>query len=435
MAAPANSAQADGAGPPGRPWAHLATLFGLYLVQGLPFGFQVGALPVFLREAGVSLTTIGLAGALSLPWTFKILWAPLVDRGGGRHAHRWGRRRAWILPLQLALAITCAAAAFFEPAPGAPLTALLPLLALVLAMNLFAATMDIAVDGLAVDVLAARDLGYGNIAQVVGYKAGMLIGGGLLLVAAARLGWTGMFAIMAAITVAGAILAAFMREPTASPTAQAHTLRQVLTRLARALRTPGIHWLLLFIATYKLGESMADTLFKPFLVDHGFDKQQIGLWVGTYGMVASLAGSAAGGILASRTDLLRAVALTAAMRVIPVAGELWLSLIDPTAAGVIAVTVSEHFFGGALTTAMFAYMMAQVDRDIGATHYTLFATIEVFGKQAAGWTAGVLADVFGYPPVFAGAVLLSALFLALLAPIARLRPGPGRATAPAPPPP
>lgn len=408
----AHTAGGSSRAPGPRPWAQLAVLFALYFVQGLPFGFQAGALPVYLREAGVSLTAIGLAGALALPWTGKILWAPLVDRWWWP---RLGRRRSWILPMQLALAAACGAAAFTHPEER-----LIPLLGLVLCMNLFTATMDIAVDGLAVDVLHARDLGYGNIAQVVGYKLGMLTSGGLLLALSEPLGWRGMFALMAGLVLAGFVIAAlWARDPARGRDPVPGTVRQVIGLAARALRAPGVGWLLFFIATYKLGESMADVLFKPFLVDAGFDRGQIGVWVGTYGMVASLAGSTAGGILASRAGLLRAVAVCAALRVVPVAGELWLALGTPTAGGVIAVTVAEHFFGGALTTAMFAYMMSRVDRRIGATHFTLFATIEVLGKQVAGWGAGALADATGYALVFGLAVALSVAFLGLLVPLGR----------------
>jgi MFS transporter, PAT family, beta-lactamase induction signal transducer AmpG len=151
----------------------LGILWTLYFVQGLPFGFQATALPVYLRTAGMSLEGVGLVAALSLPWSLKILWAPLVDRYGGG---RFGRRKSWILPLQFLLALTCAAAALAPPNGS-----LSPLLVLVFGMNLFAATMDIAVDGLAVDVLEISELGQGNVAQVVGYKIGMLTGGGLLV--------------------------------------------------------------------------------------------------------------------------------------------------------------------------------------------------------------------------------------------------------------
>src|SRR5688572_26056234 len=87
----------------------LGLLTALYFVQGMPFGFQATALPVYLRSHGVSVTTIGFLGLLSLPWLLKVLWAPLVDRYGSR---RIGRRKSWIVPLQAALALTALGAAF-----------------------------------------------------------------------------------------------------------------------------------------------------------------------------------------------------------------------------------------------------------------------------------------------------------------------------------
>jgi MFS family permease len=169
----------------------------LYLVQGLPFGFQANALAALLRDQGVSMTHITLTTALALPWSLKALWAPLVDR---HHVRALGRRRSWILPMQLLLALSMIAAAFAPVHPDP-----LPLLSLVLLMNLFAATMDIAVDGLAVDLLRDTELGAGNAAQVVGYKIGMLAGGGLLVWVSERfgLGWQGLFFAMAALVEIG----------------------------------------------------------------------------------------------------------------------------------------------------------------------------------------------------------------------------------------
>ncbi len=406
-----------------RPWPttawRLGVLFALYFVQGLPFGFQAMALPVYLREADTSLTVITLVGMLSLPWGLKVVWAPFVDRTA---AHRLGRRRVWILPLQLALALLCLAASFARPD-----TDLAALLALVLGMNICTALMDIAVDGLAIDCLPREHLGYGNIAQVVGYKVGMITSGGLLLAYSDTLGWSGMFAIMAGLVALGFTLTLLFREPRGGgngPDADGErdtptTVRRVVALVIRALRTPAARWILIFIATYKTGEAMADVLFRPFLIDAGFSRGQIGVWVGFYGMSASIVGSTVGGILASRVGLLRAVGIAAALRVLPVIGEFVLTLVTPTADAVIAVTVAEHFFGGILTTAMFAFMMAQVDRRIGATHFTLFATVEVLGKSFSAWLSGALADATGYPLVYGVATALSVAFLALLVPLSR----------------
>ena len=85
---------------------------------------------------------------------------------------------------------------------------------------------------------------------------------------------------------------------------------------------------------------------------------------------------------------------------------------------VIGVTVFEHFFAGMITPVMFALMMSRVDRSIGATHYTLLATIEVLGKSPTKFFSGVVAKHFGFSGVFAAAALASLGFLALI-PLAR----------------
>ncbi|MEM8931178.1 MAG: MFS transporter [Acidobacteriota bacterium] len=402
--------------------AKLSILAVLYIVQGMPFGFQLIALPAYLREAGLSLTNIGLASALGLPWMFKVVWGPAVDRWGSA---RFGRRRSWILPLQVGLALSCAAAAFSEPGEN-----LRTLLALVLLMNLFASAMDVAVDGLAIDLLDVEELGYGNITQVVGYKIGMLAGGGLLVWASDHIGWRGLFLAMAALVLLAMAATAAFREPgrmaidDVEPTrARVSGLGEILRTLGRVLRQPGTAWLLIFIATYKLGETLADAMFRPFLFDVGYTVADIGLWLGTWGLLISLIGSFAGGVLASRIGLWPALAIAASLRATAVAAEWWLSLVEPTQARVIAVIAVEQCFGGMLTTALFAFMMASVDRRIGASHFATLATVEVGGKLLAASLSGVLADQTSYATVFGVATIISFAFLGLLWPLARRRAG------------
>lgn len=207
-------------------------LFMLYLSQGLPFGFQATALPVLLRERGISLAAIGFAGALALPWFLKPLWAPLVDR---YWSVRLGRRRSWIIPLQALMVVTMLAAV-----PVAASGALMPLLVCIFLMNLCAATQDIAVDGLAVDILGGNELGPGNAAQVAGYKAGMVLGGGILVWLSASAGWAGLFLFMAALAVLPLILILYYREVEPGDTAgkappkSADFINAILT----ALRSP-----------------------------------------------------------------------------------------------------------------------------------------------------------------------------------------------------
>ena len=392
--------------------APLALLGALYLVQGLPYGLQAQALGVYLRQAGVSLTAIGFSSALAAPWLLKPLWAPLVDR----HFHPgFGRRRSWIVPMQALLALTCLAAAAVPPREG-----LLVLLALVLLMNLFAATMDIAVDGLAVDMLSARELGAGNAIQVVGYKVGMLLGGGVLVWLSARAGWSGLFVAMALVVLVVLGITVVVAEPgRAGARASLAAPTDVLRALREALRVPGTAHVLLVVGTYKIGEALVDPMFAPFLVDLSYTRDRIGLWVGTYGMAGSIAGSLCGGLLASRAPLERALAIAGGLRALPLVGIVALAVAGATPSAVIAVTIAEHFFGGALTTVMFAFMMSRVDRRIGASHYTFLAAVEVLGKSPFSLVSGALVDRTSYPFAFGvglAAALAWSLFLALVPP-------------------
>lgn len=381
----------------------LAFLGLLYLAQGMPFGFQSMALPLYLREAGLSLTMVGFAGVLALPWMLKATWAPLVERVG--------RRRPVLVVTQLALLGLCGAAALTPP--GASLTGLA---AIILAMNAVTATQDIAVDGLAVDLLAADELGPGNAAQVGGYKLGMLLSGGVAVALSSSLGWPWGFALMAAAAGAALVATLAWREPPpdASVAAVRGSGRAILTALAAVVRLPGQLWVLAIVATYKLGESMSDAMWKQYvLATH--DKADIGLWLNTAGMGPSVLGSLGGGLLAARLGPARAVAVAAFLRAGAVLAYTAIAATDTvTWPTLVAASWAEEACGGALTTAMFAFMMAQVDRRIGATHYTVLASLEVAGKAPGGALSGVVADAAGFTACFGLAAALSVAYLPLL---------------------
>ncbi len=389
----------------------LALLFALYFVQGLPFGFQVVALPILLREGGASLAALGFLSLLSIPWLAKPLWAPLVDGYGAS-------RRAWILPLQGGLALTIAAAGLVDTSSTTGITTLL---ALVFFMNLFAATQDIAVDGLAVDLLGQRQLGPGNAAQVVGYKLGMLVGGGVFVALSAFLPWRTLMFAMAGLVVAVLLVAATMPVARAARRAPVR-LRAVVVELFQALS--GSRALLVFLVTYKLGESVSSGVWKLFLLDIGHGKGFIGLLSGV-GMWASIVGSLGGALLATRLPMVTALWIPAVARLVPLAAQALIALSPPAASVIMVVSIFEHMAGGALTTVVFALMMSRVDARIGASHYTALAAVEVAGKYPGFWLSGIFAQFLGYPAVFALATALTALVLLAIPPLrAAKMPGP-----------
>ncbi|MDW8245083.1 MAG: MFS transporter [Sandaracinaceae bacterium] len=384
--------------------ARISWLGLLYLVQGLPFGFQANALSALLRERGFPLHTITLSTALALPWSLKAIWAPFVDRF---HWPRLGRRKSWIVPMQIAL-IACAMGA----ALALQRAQVIPLLLLIFAMNFCAATMDIAVDGLAVDILAGRTLGVGNAAQVVGYKIGMMMGGGLLVWLAETMGWgsSGVFSGMAGIIGIALFFTLLVHEEKERGQGQnSHTsLRSIWIALLDLMKLPAQRRLLLLVATYKAGESLIAPLLQPLLIDQGFSRSEIAYAIGTIGMAGSISGSLLSGLWALRVEIEKILSLLSWLR-IGVLGLPWLIVAaGPFPIGLVAAASAlEHFVAGSVTTAMFAWMMQHTDRRIGASHYTLLATVEVLGKSPLSMVAGSLASWAGPGTCFGLAMALS----------------------------
>jgi MFS transporter, PAT family, beta-lactamase induction signal transducer AmpG len=381
---------------------HLVLLLVLYFCQGLPGGFLAVVLPVILREQGMDLRTIGLASLLSLPWLAKIAWAPLVDRF---YVKSWGRRRSWILPAQAGMIAVTLLFTQVRPQDG-----LQAVVVLFVVLNVLAATQDVAVDGLAVDLLRDEELGPGNATQVAGFKLGNLFGGGVLLALSGWLGWSGDFAVMAACLGVAWLLVLWHREPPA-PAASEAGVGSVLPRLWEALRSQGL-WFWLFLAWVKFGETFGGAMTRPMLVDRGFSRELIGLVDGLVGGVATIAGAVIGGLLARRhgwrpTLGLSAVGQGAALCAL---GVYALGPIGPVGWAVLAGI--ESAFGGAVGVAVFVLAMSWRDRSVGAAQFTAAQVVYMGGGALAAPLAGRMGDIVGVPPLLvAGGVMAASVWL------------------------
>lgn len=380
----------------------LPLLFVLYFCQGLPGGFLARALPAILRQEGLSLTAVGFAGALSLPWTLKVLWAPLVDRFG--HAG-FGRRKTWLVPAQAGLLAMTLVLASIEPRDGLWLVALA-----FLVLNVFAATQDVAVDGLATDLLRDRELAPGNAAQVSGFKLGNLVGGGVLLSVTAWVGWSGAFGVMAALLgVALAMVLAF-REPPSR--ASADTLGGVLRALWAALRRRGA-WPWLFLVFAKFGETFGGALTTPMLTDHGFSLPLIGVVDGTVGSLATIGGAALGGVVAWRRGWASLLALAATVQGLALVGLGLYSTLHVTPLGYAIVGGLENAAGGAVAVAVFHLAMSWREDGAAAAQFTVAQVVYMSGSLLASPLAGITADRVGYLPVMVAGGAMTLVLAAL----------------------
>ncbi len=399
--------------PPARPstgsmtWTHptLATRLGLlaslYLAQGLPYGFFTQALPVVMREQGMSLAAIGLSALLYLPWALKFIWAPLLDR---TPASRFGRRRQWIVPLQAIAVLSLLALAAHAPTDGIG-----ALVTLILVINFVAATQDIATDGLAVSLLRPAERGLGNGVQVAGYRVGMIIGGGALLVVFHHGGWSVTFLLAAGLMALASLPILRWREPpSAAPAADAPAIG-----LGAALRRPGMAIWLGVLLAYKFGDAIGGQMIRPFLVDRGIGIDTIGWLLGGGGFTAGLLGAVAGGWSAGRWGRRRTVALFGACQALAVGAYALPALGLELGDGLYAICLLDEFAGGLATVALFTAMMDRCRPAAGGTDYTLQASAVVLSTGIAASLSGWIAQGLGYGGMFAlsgGLSLLGAAF-------------------------
>jgi PAT family beta-lactamase induction signal transducer AmpG len=375
----------------------LGLLGALYFSQGLPFGFFTQGLPVLLRQRGFSLAEIGFSSLLAAPWALKWLWAPLVDRW---YWPALGRRRSWIVPLQLATAAILAALALLGGVASMQL-----LIGAVLVLNLLAATQDVATDGLAVELLPSSERGIANGLQVAGYRLGMIVGGGALLIWHERLGSLGTFLIMAVLTALATLPVLLSRER------HAPTAPNEAPRVRHWLRRPGAWRLLGLLVAYKAGDAFATGMLRPFLVDRGLTLADVGWLLGTVGFVAGLFGALAGGGLVNRLGRKRALIAFGVLQAFTVAGYAWLASMPLHPTLLYWLCGVEHFASGMATAALFTCMMDWCSDEASATDYTVQASGVVIATGAASALAGVSAQHLGYLNHFMLASVLASFAL------------------------
>ena len=382
----------------------------LYTAQGIPFGFATEYLPVVLREQGYSYAGIAALSWLQLPWQLKVLWAKAADSPRLRpHA------RGLILALQMALTLSVAGFAIQPLAKAANLWFALTAIAAALA-----ATQDVFVDAFAVRVLAPSERGYGNTAQVAGYRLGMLIGGAALLLLVGRLGervtLLGCAGLVAVASVgaftgsadadAGASAGADADAKRGRPSSVRGLLRHMVNEKARAV--------IVLALTFKLGLHMAGSLLKPMAKDFGWSKERIGWAVVTVGSAGALMGAALGGVLHRRLGERRALVVALVVQTLVCLPLIAVERLHaPLGLTTFAIWL-EHFGSGFGTTILFAALMSATRPADAGLHYTILTSANALAIGVGGLMGGILADRGGLLVAFVAATAVSAAPVVLL---------------------
>ncbi len=358
------------------------------LAAGMPLYFLYQLLPAWLRSENVDLKTIGLFSLVGIPYAWKFVWAPVMDR---YRLPFLGRRRGWMLLAQAALLVSMIVIGLFDPNKHILLIA-----AIALAVAFFSASQDIVLDAYRRELLPDSELGLGNSMYVNGYRAAVFIPGGLGLILADHLSWPLVFLAIGAcmlIAVAKTLLIDEAYTRTLPPT----TLTAAVVTPFREFfgRKGGLKQALLilsFLFLYKLGDNLATALSTPFYLDLGFSKTMIGSMVKLVNFWAMLVGSFLGGAAIYKIGINRSLWFFGLVQMLSILGFAWLAQAGNVPL-VLGLVIGFEYLGVGLgTAALVAYMSRITNKDFSATQFALLSSLIALPRSFANAGSGFLVE-------------------------------------------
>lgn len=378
------------------------TMFFLGFASGLPFLLVAGTLSYWLRENGITLKDITMIASAGMAYSFKFLWAPLVDRLRLPLLGHLGQRRSWILLMQGLVMIGLLFMASVTPGQ-------LPLfVGLTLLVAFSGATLDIAVDAYRIEIAPIEAQGALVATYSLGYRIALIASGALALVLADHTIWPNVYRAMAACMLIPLVATLLAREPQVlrvRAQTWAQGLREgVVEPFADFFRRFGSRiglLILLFILLFKVSDqALVGGIMGPFYLDQGFTKTEIAAVSKVYGIWVGIAGAFLGGVAVVRWGVEKALLIGIVLGAISNLLYVWLIGADGNVAKLTLVISGENLAGGVLGTTAVAYLSALVNQRYTATQYALFSSLITLPGKVLGFYSGRIVEAVGYAPYF-----------------------------------
>ncbi len=375
--------------------------------SGLPLFVITHTLPAWFHDFEVDVKVVAGFALTQMPYAWKFLWSPLLDR----FVPPLGRRRGWALLSQVL--VIGAIAAFGLLSPDASLSAIG---ALAVALAVASATQDIALDAWRREMLEDHEQGLAAAVWINAYRLAMLVPGSLALILADRVPWPTVFLTIAAAGGVGLLGTAIAPPPLTSAPPPA-SLREAITGPFVEFFGRG-GWraasgILAFAVLYSLGDATASQLFTVYWLDLGFTKTQVGEIAKVVQLWAAVTGGFIGGAVITRWGIRKSLLWFGALRALAMLGFAGLAFVGPVPWALGAAVGFEYLAGGLCTAAFAAFLAHATSRRFSATQYALLSSLMALPRTLAGASAGILQENVGWPAFFVlcGLLALPGLWL------------------------
>ncbi|MGE3262172.1 MAG: MFS transporter [Bacteriovoracia bacterium] len=379
---------------------------------GLPLALVGSTLQAWLARSNVDIVLIGQFALIQYPYALKFLWAPFMDN---KPLPFLGLRRGWLVVSQIGLfAATWGLGSIGNPSNT---IALFSLLAFLLAF--FSASQDIVIDAYRTEIIEdEKELGAGASTYITGYRIATLVSGGVALGLVDQIGWKHVYFLMASINLVGLVTVLLSKEP--KVTREVKTQTGSFTKpFIEFFQRSGAMEILIFVMVYKLSTLMATALTTKFLVDLGYSNLMIGTVNKGAGLIATIAGTLAGGALMAKLGLKRSLWVFGILQAMVGLTFCALSYLASHGGeiqnlGLVMVVSIDNFFMGMGTAALTGFLMHVCSKRYTATHYALLTSVMAVGRVVLIAHAGTLVAWMGYNWFFIATVPLAIPGLLLL---------------------
>jgi len=378
----------------------MAAILLLGFASGLPFALTDDAFRAWMTKVGLDLSTIGWFSLVSLPYSLKFIWSPLLDRFVPPFL---GRRRGWMVLAQVgliaaivAIALQMGVIASLETQQRSFNLQLLALTAL--GIGLLSATQDIAIDAYRADVVTQQEVGAGASMTILGYRIALLLTGWIAFNLADRITWPWVYGFMALLMGAGLLTSFWAPEPVERDLPP-ESLRQAVVlpflEFFRRLGWQQALFTLIFIILFKLGDAMVAKMAVPFLGGRGlgFADADIGNIRQGMGLVATIVGALAGGAVLSKIGINRSLWIFGALQAVSNLGYYLLAVAGKNFPAMVVAINVENFCGGLGTAGFLGFLMSLCNPRFSATQFALLSSLMAVGRDLmAGPASGELAQ-------------------------------------------
>jgi PAT family beta-lactamase induction signal transducer AmpG len=378
----------------------LLTIFLFGFSSGLPFLLILSTFNIWLTEAGVSKTAIGIFTWVTISYTCKFILSPFVDNCKIPVLCQYlGQRRSWLLFAQIALILSLILLGHTRPSVNIWMTAIAAFM-----VGFFSAIQDIVIEAYRIEIVDSSKLGLGSSLSVLGYRLGMLISGaGAIYIAAYFNSWTVSYNVMACCMVVGVLTTLLAKEPnTFSACATYHPSKSALskTRFFNIVIAPfksfvvNTQWqiIIVFIICYKFADTVLNVMSMPFLIEIGFSKIEIANVAKTFGIITMICGGIIGGIFLKYCGLWRLLFFSVVLQFF--AGGLFVNqaYIGHNVGWLFVTMGIENFTCGLAQIALMSYFSMLCRYSYTAVYYAILSSFASFTRINFSMLAGWLAD-------------------------------------------